>query len=274
MKKTLIALAVAASAAVSGTAYAWTSGEFKDSFGVGGTITATTYSDKWEWKIGDGLSFDRELNEMSGDSKILTITQPDNVAILLGRTKEAFTASGVGVGAIPLLSFSDYNGDAVELKSSDTAGQGYFTLPMKDALGSIQVNVTAAGLWAYPNNDYLQLRALTAANDTNIFYGGLVSTAVTGGTAAASTINSFGGANNTALLTQVMNAGASDLISKGQMTASASTTTNMVNDSGRVMAASYALGIASGQKITATFTSPVTKTTQWNAPLNIAVTYN
>lgn len=50
--------------------------------------------------------------------------------------------------------------------------------------------------------------------------------------------------------------------------------TDMVNTNGDVMASSYALGIDQGQTIEATFTNPVTTTTQWSAPLNVAVTYN
>ncbi|MBV6937945.1 fimbrial protein, partial [Escherichia coli] len=38
--------------------------------------------------------------------------------------------------------------------------------------------------------------------------------------------------------------------------------------------AAYALGIANGQTIEATFDQAVTASTQWSAPLNVAVTYN
>ena len=48
----------------------------------------------------------------------------------------------------------------------------------------------------------------------------------------------------------------------------------MVMTTGDVIASSYALGIDQGQTIEATFTNPVVSTTQWSAPLNVAVTYN
>ncbi|EFJ2207767.1 fimbrial protein, partial [Escherichia coli] len=55
MKKTLIALAIAASAA-SGMAHAWMTGDFNGSVDIGGSITADDYRQKWEWKVGTGLN--------------------------------------------------------------------------------------------------------------------------------------------------------------------------------------------------------------------------
>ncbi|EEU0721020.1 fimbrial protein, partial [Escherichia coli] len=51
MKKTLIALAVAASA-VSGMAHAWTNGDFNGSVDIGGSITADDDRQKWLWAVG------------------------------------------------------------------------------------------------------------------------------------------------------------------------------------------------------------------------------
>jgi len=41
-----------------------------------------------------------------------------------------------------------------------------------------------------------------------------------------------------------------------------------------ITAASYVLGIDTGQTLEATFDNPMTATTKWSAPLNVAVTYN
>lgn len=49
---------------------------------------------------------------------------------------------------------------------------------------------------------------------------------------------------------------------------------NMRYTDGNVVSAAYALGIADGQTIEATFDSEVTASTEWHAPLNVAVTYN
>ncbi|MGI2062409.1 hypothetical protein [Escherichia coli] len=56
MKKTLIALAVAASAAVSGSAMAWTANGTGGSVDLGGTLTPADVVTPWEVKVGDAVS--------------------------------------------------------------------------------------------------------------------------------------------------------------------------------------------------------------------------
>ncbi|EFD4906852.1 fimbrial protein [Escherichia coli] len=278
MKKTLIALAVAVSA-VSGAAHAWTTGDFNGSFDMNGTITADAYKDKWEWMVGGALSFNNTIKEMTGDSKLLTITQSEPAPILLGRTKEAFAASIVGVGAIPLIAFSDYEGKGVALQSSGDNGKGFFELPMKDDsgnnLGSVKVNVTSAGLFSYSeiSTGLVGITSVASGDNTSIYYGGLVSPAIRAGKDAASAVSKFGNYNHTKLLGQLQavnpNAG-----NRGQVNKNSAVSQNMVMTTGDVIASSYALGIDQGQTIEATFTNPVVSTTQWSAPLNVAVTYN
>ncbi|HFP2703334.1 TPA: fimbrial protein [Escherichia coli] len=275
MKKTLIALAVAVSA-VSGAANAWTTGDFNDSFDINGTITTEQYNDKWEWMVGDGLSFQNTTTQMTGDGKVLTIAQEKPTPILLGRTKEAFVAPAVGVGAIPTISFSDYEGKVVELNSGDQ-NKGFFNLPMKDAdgqkLGNVKVNVTAAGVLSRNDADYVKIISITSKNDSTIYKGGLVSSVASYGNAASGIVSKFGNYGHTALLQQIT-AAVPEATGKGQMNWIYPEEANMVNAEGNVMASSYALGIDQGQTIEATFDAPVVKTTQWAAPLNVAVTYN
>ena len=104
MKKTLIALAVAASA-VSGIAHAWTNGDFNGSVDIGGSISADDYRQKWSWAIGSGLNgFSNILTEMTDSGTKLIITVHGNKPILLGKTTEAFaTLVGRGVGQSLLL---------------------------------------------------------------------------------------------------------------------------------------------------------------------------
>ncbi|TXQ21288.1 fimbrial protein [Escherichia coli] len=276
MKKTLIALAVAVSAA-SGAAHAWTTGDFNGSFDINGTITSEQYNDKWEWMTGDGLSFENTTKQMSDGNTKLTITQEKAAPILLGRTKEAFVAPSVGVGAIPLISFSDYEGKTVELISGDEENKGFFNLPMKDTegqkLGNVKVNVTAAGILSRNDADYVRIISLASKSNSDIYNGGLVSSVTSYGQKASNIMSKFGNSNHTALLQQII-AAQPEASGKGQMNWTASQTTNMVNDEGNVMASSYALGIDQGQMIEATFDAPVVKATQWAAPLNVAVTYN
>ncbi|HFK7294152.1 fimbrial protein [Escherichia marmotae] len=278
MKKTLIALAVAVSA-VSGAAHAWTTGDFNGSFDMNGTITADTYKDKWEWMVGDALSFENTTKEMTDGSKLLTITQSEPAPILLGRTKEAFAAPMVGVGAIPLIAFSDYEGNAVALQSSGDNGKGFFELPMKDDsgnnLGSVKVNVTSAGVFSHSeiSTGYVGVGSVTSDDNTSIYYGGLVSPAIKAGKDASSAVAKFGNYNHTQLL-GLIKAVIPDAGNKGQVSKGSALSQNMVMTTGDVIASSYALGIDQGQTIEATFTNPVVSTTQWSAPLNVAVTYN
>ncbi|EFK2453409.1 fimbrial protein [Escherichia coli] len=276
MKKTLIALAVAVSA-VSGAAHAWTAGDFNGSFDINGTITADQYNDKWEWKVGDGLSFQNTTKDMTDGSKTLTITQTEPAAILLGHTKEAFATPTTGVGAIPLISFSDYEQNEVNLESTGESNKGFFNLPMTDGegnkLGDVKVNVTAAGLLSYSEKrtKLVGIASVISNDDAKIYNGGLVSSVTNSGQVASGLVAKFGNYNHTALLSQ-LKAVHPDL--GNQVSQTSPKSTDMVNTDGDVMASSYALGIDQGQTIVATFTNPVTTTTQWSAPLNVAVTYN
>ncbi|MCN2058134.1 fimbrial protein [Escherichia coli] len=276
MKKTMIALALAASA-VSGMAHAWTTGDFNGSFDINGTITADEYKEKWEWMTGEGLSFEHTIKDMTDNQTKLTITQSKATPILLGHTKEAFSAPAVGVGAIPLISFSDYDGKTVNLQSADEATKGYFDLPMKDAegtkLGNVKVNVTVAGVLSRSNTDEgkVIIHSVEGSENTNIYYGGLVSSVAATGSAASSIASKFGNYNHTDLLGQILKV--LPEVNNGQKNYG-KIKTDMVQPGNNVSASSYSLGIDQGQAIEATFTNPVTKTTQWIAPLNVAVTYN
>ncbi|EAC1658913.1 fimbrial protein [Salmonella enterica] len=278
MKKTLIALTVAASAAISGSAMAWTTGEFNDSFDINGTIAAKSFNDKWEWMVGKGLSFEHDIKQMTDSNTKLTITQNNPTAILLGRTKEAFAAASVGVGAIPLISFSDYEGEVVSLQSLG-GNKGYLEFPMKDdaenKLGKVKVDVTFAGLLSKSNqtSGFVELYPLASTTNSDVYNGGLPwHSPLSTGVAVSSIISKFSENNHTALLKQIKKA-LPDAGYNGQQD-KWPVSTDMVDTNGEVMASSYALGIDQGQTIEATFTNPVVKTTQWSAPLNVAVTYN
>ncbi|EDK0169344.1 fimbrial protein [Salmonella enterica] len=284
MKKTLIALAVAASA-VSGMAHAWTNGNFNGTVGIGGSITADDYRQKWSWAVGSDINgFSNTLTEMTENGTKLTITVSDNKPILLGKTNEAFSApvSG-GVGAIPEISFTDYTGASVVLTNPAgelNKGHVYLILPMKNAdgtkIGSVKVNASYAGVEAIGGNSGADgdLESLWATPG-NIFYGGLA-TNVSGaelqnGDDAAARTALFGSLSLNDMLGQIqaVKPNITSLVSQ-----KSSSDENMKYTDGTVVSAAYSLGIANGQTIEATFDKPVTTTTQWSAPLNVAVTYN
>lgn len=276
MKKTMIALALAASA-VSGMAHAWTTGDFNGSFDINGTITADRYKEKWEWETGKGLTFENNIQQMTDSNKKLTITQSTSTPILLGHTKEAFSAPAVGVGAIPVISFTDYAGETVTLQSSDEIAKGYFDLPMKDAegakLGNVKVNVTVAGVLSRSerSTNKVIINSVESTENNNIYYGGIVSKVSDLGADASSIASHFGNYNHTKLLEQILKV--IPEVDAGQKNYG-KFKTDMVGTDGNVFASSYTLGIQQGQTIEATFTNPVVKATQWSAPLNVAVTYN
>ncbi|HHI3000363.1 fimbrial protein [Escherichia coli] len=280
MKKTLIALAVAASA-VSGMAHAWTNGDFNGTIDIGGSIDATNYRQKWEWEVGTGLNgFSNTLSELTENNTKLTITVTGNKPILLGRTKEAFSAAVEGVGAIPQIAFTDYKGTSVVLKNPDgeiNKGLAYFVLPMKNAggteVGSLRVNASYAGVAA--DSEAMAFASLWATDKNHIFNGGMGKN-VSGaefnkGADAAALTALFGSLSESELLDQIRQVDPS----VGSFSDYGSTVSaNMVTtDRSKVISAAYALGIANGQTIEATFNQAVTASTQWSAPLNVAVTY-
>ncbi|EFN0721111.1 fimbrial protein [Escherichia coli] len=285
MKKTLIALAVAASA-VSGMAHAWTNGDFNGSVDIGGSITADDYRQKWSWAVGSDINgFSNALTDLTEGGTKLTITVNGDKPILLGKTNEAFSTPVVGgVGAIPLIAFTDYEGASVEIKNPEgetNKGLAYLVLPMKNAegtkVGSVKVNASyagVAGIGGVTNSDGI-LRSLYSLGTSTIFDGGLAKNVkaaeLSSGSEAASRTGLFGSLSENDMLGQIQNVNANITSLTSQ---NGSSSENMKYTDGSVVSAAYALGIANGQTIEATFDQAVTASTQWSAPLNVAVTYN
>ncbi|HBM7517742.1 fimbrial protein [Escherichia coli] len=285
MKKTLIALAVAASA-VSGMAHAWTNGDFNGSVDIGGSITADDYRQKWSWAVGSDINgFSNALTDLTEGGTKLTITVNGDKPILLGKTNEAFsTPVAGGVGAIPQIAFTDYEGASVEIKSPEgeiNKGLAYLVLPMKNAegtkVGSVKVNASYAGVaLGSIKGIYANLFSVYGGAANRIFNGGIPANVaqaeLTSGIAAAQRTALFGSLSKdelTAQLQAVEPAAAADVRDYGR-----SSSTSMAASVNSATSAAYALGIANGQTIEATFDQAVTASTQWSAPLNVAVTYN
>ncbi|WP_089639793.1 hypothetical protein, partial [Escherichia coli] len=278
--KTLIALAVAASAAVSGSAMAWTNGNFNDSVDIGGSVTVgDNFAQKWAWKTGTSLgAFDSNVKEMTDGGKKLVITAAQNAAILLGKTNEAFMATDATSLAIPQIAFSDYQKGKITpvFDNVGNAGTGYLEIPVIDAqsspIGQAKVNMTAAG--ARMAADAARQRGVAASiiadTSNDIFHGGvptIAEGAINHGMNAINFARSMGGLEAVDMLNQlaafdptIINIAASTYAQSSDMT-------------GRGASATYAMGIKSGQTLELTFTNPVTQTTVWKAPLNISVTY-
>ncbi len=128
MKKTLIALAVAASAAVSGSAMAWTANGTGASVGLGGTLTPADVITPWEVKVGAAVNgLDADIRK--GDTKV-DVPVKNTIPVLGIRTVKAEAFAG-GPGLSPQISY----GDAVNVDAFK-ASVAPLTLEVKDANGA------------------------------------------------------------------------------------------------------------------------------------------
>ncbi|HBA8161997.1 TPA: fimbrial protein [Escherichia coli] len=291
MKKTLIALAVAAPA-VSGMAHAWTNGDFNGSVNIGGSIIADDYRQKWSWAVGSDINgFYNALTELTNNRTKLTITVNGDKPILLGKTNEAFITPTEGLGAIPLISITDYEHKPVTVLAAAgnyNSPDVFFDLAMKNdagvKIGTIRVNAQAAGVVIQgngPNAPIHQNQAESYSLGYNtlgpsVYKGGLPENIGSGGSltaadAASSIIAKFGSLSTDELFQQVkvVYSTLPDYVHGTKKYYD-----RMTGASGVVKASSYALGIANGQTIVATFDQAVAASTQWSAPLNVAITYN
>lgn len=104
MKKTLIALAVAASAAVSGSAMAWTANGTGSSVALGGTLTPADVITPWEVKVGAAVNgLDADIRK--GDTKV-SIPVKNTIPVLGIRTVEAKAFAG-SPGMSPQISYGN-----------------------------------------------------------------------------------------------------------------------------------------------------------------------
>ncbi|MDM2845523.1 hypothetical protein OGY83_18050 [Citrobacter sp. Cpo090] len=276
MKKTLIALCVAMA---SGSAMAWTTGDFNGSVDIGGTIEKTDYKAKWQWKTGDGFNtFENTTNELRSNGTKLVIAITEDKPILLGKTSEAFSSSVGGAAAVPNIVFKGYDGNEVSLLASGSGGDGthYLELPIhngdaQDKIGTLRVNVTAAGVVAKEADSDIQLNSLHSTQSSEVFFGGLVSNAVVdSATVAAATTAKFGSLSASELQKQVQDVSGTTLpLTEGTSKA----TETLVDQDGKVAAAAYAMGMVQGQTLEATFDNAITTETAWKAPMNIEVSY-
>ncbi|RXB78710.1 fimbrial protein [Escherichia coli] len=283
MKKTLIALAVAASA-VSGMAHAWTNGDFKGSVDIGGSINADDYRQKWSWAVGSDINgFSNVLTDLTDGGTKLTITVNGDKPILLGKTNEAFSTSAVGgLGAIPLISLSDATGKVQVLKGTSNSqnGVGTFDLEIKNRdtdkkIGTLHATMTGMAVEGVAGAENTgKLSALYAYGKSHIFSGGLAiesGSEMKDANSAAAFTEKMGSLSSADILSQIK------LVKQNVESLTPQTSSvyeNMKHDDGNVVSAAYALGFENGQTLEATFDEAITTSTQWTAPLNVSIAYN
>ncbi|HFD2631817.1 TPA: hypothetical protein ACF2XS_004887 [Escherichia coli] len=253
MKKTLIALAVAASAAVSGSAMAWTQNGTGSSVDLGGTLTPADVITPWEVKVGAGVN-DLNANIRKGDTKV-DIPVKNVISVLGIRSIKSFKGQG---GIAPTI---DYHG-AIDISkfSNNTTG---LTLDVNDAkgqkIGKLNATLSAMGRLSRVGIDDANL-TLYAAGDGHAFFGGLS--------------DKINGVNDGDLgLPDRVFPESGDLYS-GQAVAYTGKGYAHVSNTSATYSAYYGSGIEQGQSIKITLDTPAgADAIDWNASLPVTVSY-
>ena len=171
MKKTLIALAVAASAAVSGSAMAWTANGTGGSVDLGGTLTPADVITPWEVKTGDAVTgLDAQIKK---GQKTVDIAVNKAISVLGIRTQTTQVFQGQP-GISPQIEF---NGAVSELDNLADANDAVLTLDVTDGVNKIGKMVApfiAAAQYSVAGPDANSVyKTMYAAFPVNAFLGGL-----------------------------------------------------------------------------------------------------
>lgn len=190
MKKTLIALAVAASAVVSGSAMAWTANGNSGSVDMVGTLTPVEKVTPWEVKVGAAVN-SLDANIHKGDTEV-NIPLKKAIPVLGIRVADATSKYFQGrPGITPKI---DYHG-AIDVNKF-SRGEVPLTLDVKDmqdqTIGSLTVTLSAGAEYARKNQstNETQKYVLYQRSNDELFFGGL------GTNPDAVNTNSWGVANN------------------------------------------------------------------------------
>lgn len=261
MKKTLIALAVAASAAVSGSAMAWTANGTGGSVNLGGTLTPADVITPWEVKVGaavNGLNADIR----KGDTRV-DIPVKNAIPVLGIRVADATWKAFWGQpGISPNI---DYHG-AINVNEF-SRGEVPLTLDVKNTqdqkIGSLTVNLSAGAEYAYynPSTD-LGGKYMVYQNGTGeLFFGGL------GTNSDAISSNAWGLANS---LNPEFVANYNDF----GVTQASNPYYAYVGNTALNYSAFYASGVEQGKTIKITLEQPAASDAiAWKASLPITVSY-
>ncbi|ENC27237.1 hypothetical protein [Escherichia coli] len=170
MKKTLIALAVAASAAVSGSAMAWSPGGYNGSVALGGVVDVLQPQSPWQVQVGNGVN-NLNIQINPGESKA-TIPLTAGIPVLGIRTESNKPFHGQ-TGISPQINFSD----AVDLDSFKN-GRAVLTLDVNNEsgmkIGPLTTTFTAGAEASVVADANTRSKFnLYAAGQGEAFYGGL-----------------------------------------------------------------------------------------------------
>ncbi|ELD0507687.1 hypothetical protein QUQ69_004564 [Escherichia coli] len=262
MKKTLIALAVAASAVVSGSAMAagWEQNGSGGSVDLSGTLTPVEKTTPWEVKVGDAVSgLDAQIQKGQKEVSI-AVTKAIPVLGIRTQTAEAFQGQA---GISPQI---DFGGTVSDLNNLADARSAVLTLNVTDEsgtkIGSAEAPFIAAGQYSVAgpqaNSVYRSMYAVGA----QAFSGGLPT--VSGAVQEALS-------NRVAALDSEFAANFSEQgVSRIEKVSGA----QRFNNTSHTYSAWYGSGIESNEKIVLTLDNPATQADIiWRASIPVTVTY-
>lgn len=261
MKKTLIALAVAASTVVSGSAMAWTANGSGGSVDLGGTLTPVVKVTPWEVQVGATVS-DLDANIVENQSAT-KITAKKAIPILGIRTASSDAFVGEA-GISPRISY----GQALNTNSFKDS-TGTITLDMKDAqaqkIGTVTVPMFAGAETSKVSLDksFKKLYPTFASGTDRSFGGGLPR--------AADQVAADADSRATALFPD-----ATAHFNKQDITAvSSAANADDFSDNQYTFSAYYVSGVEQGKEISVQLDNPAAANTSivWNASLPITVSY-
>lgn len=257
MKKTLIALAVAASAAVSGSAMAWTANGTGDSVDLGGTLTPADVITPWEVKVGAAVNgLDADIRK--GDTKV-DIPVKNAIPVLGIRTQTVAAFQGQA-GISPQISY----GNAVDV-TKFSKGIAPLTLEVKDAndakIGTAKTSILAAALASYKRGDNVDAKSVYASVSGKGFFGGVGKNAGAVATYPILATSGFFAEASQNYIDQ----GANELAEPGETSFSIH---------GATYSGFYASGIEQGKTIKITLDQPAdADEIVWKASLPVTVSY-
>lgn len=256
MKKTLIALAVAASAVVSGSAMAWTANGTGSSVELGGTLTPVEKITPWEVKTGAAVTgLDADVTR---GQNVVNIALKANIPVLGIRNNSHDGFRGQS-GIDPQISY----GGKVDIDSMKN-GAANLALDVTSSgqkIGTLSAEMRVASQASNGADSNVMLFAPTAGDG---FFGGI----------AKNEAGVWNGIGAYSWATTVF-PGIADTWSDGGISFSGGTGVFNFDADHAIYHAYYASGIDKGRTITITLDQGVAGDTQiqWNASLPVTVTY-
>lgn len=266
MKKTLIALAVAAGAtmSVSGVANAFTSAFPGGDISLGGTISTPVQGALYEGKVGSLTGLDSKIPV--GDTTV-SIVAPANAGLLALRSVQG----GFDSTASDKIANITFNGKTLTQAAAGEAfsnGAINMTLDVQDAdgnkIGGITFPMQVAAVSAVVNNAGSSVvgASLYAPDDRSVYYGALP-------LQANGVVSSYSDALS------IINGLFSDISDYlPQVTSESNPDAKDFSLTGRVFNTAYAAGIVAGNTITLTLDNPATAgDVSWTASMPVVVSY-